>query len=269
MRLLKIIYAYIYKYFLTMLSYRFQIILDVISILGITFVFFYIGRIFQGYIPPTLAQYGEYFPFVITGFAFMGYLNVGLSSFPGTIQSEQFQGTLEATISSGASPYMLSVATPFPGYIRTTIRIVFYLLIAYLFLGMPVMDVNVWLLLLTVVISLLPYTGLGMISGAFIIAFKRGNPVSLLYGGLSMLISGVYFPYEMLPTPIQFLAELFPLTHTLKAIRLVLLKGAGFYDVFRYLIILLIMGGVFLGLGFISIRYAHRKALKDGSYTHY
>lgn len=269
MKTLRVLYAYMYKDLINTISYRFGLFLGILGALGITIVFYYIGEIFSGYIPPVLEGYGGYFPFVIIGFSFMGYLQVGLSSFAGTLSGEQMQGTLEATIGAGVSPLMLSLVSPMFGYIRVTIRTGFYLLLAYLFLGMPELSVNIPVLILTIVISLLPYTGLGMISGAFILVFKRGNPVNMFYGGLSMLISGVYFPYEMLPAPIQYLAQVFPLTHCLTAIRGVLLRGYGFQEVSQNLLILLIMGVIFVVAGIISIHFANRKALLDGSYSHY
>jgi ABC-2 type transport system permease protein len=43
----------------------------------------------------------------------------------------------------------------------------------------------------------------------------------------SLLLSGFMFPFRGMPMWAQYLGELFPLTHFLRVIRAVMLKGAG------------------------------------------
>jgi ABC-2 type transport system permease protein len=46
-----------------------------------------------------------------------------------------------------------------------------------------------------------------------------------------MLLSGFMFPFRGMPVWAQWLGELFPLTHFLRIVRGILLKGSGFADV--------------------------------------
>jgi ABC-2 type transport system permease protein len=41
--------------------------------------------------------------------------------------------------------------------------------------------------------------GLGIISAAFIMRFKKGNPVTWMVATASELLGGVYFPIDVLP----------------------------------------------------------------------
>jgi ABC-2 type transport system permease protein len=45
-----------------------------------------------------------------------------------------------------------------------------------------------------------------------------------------MLLSGYMFPFEGMPRPAQLLAELFPLTHFLRVVRGIVLRGATLPD---------------------------------------
>jgi ABC-2 type transport system permease protein len=47
----------------------------------------------------------------------------------------------------------------------------------------------------------------------------------------NILLSGFMFPFEAMPKPAQALAELLPLTHFLRIVRAITLRGSGFEDV--------------------------------------
>jgi ABC-2 type transport system permease protein len=46
-----------------------------------------------------------------------------------------------------------------------------------------------------------------------------------------IMLSGYMFPFDGMPRPAQWLAELFPLTHFLRIIRGIVLRGASLGDV--------------------------------------
>jgi ABC-2 type transport system permease protein len=46
----------------------------------------------------------------------------------------------------------------------------------------------------------------------------------------NILLSGFMFPFEAMPRPAQWLSQALPLTHFLRIVRGVVLKGAGFAD---------------------------------------
>jgi ABC-2 type transport system permease protein len=48
-----------------------------------------------------------------------------------------------------------------------------------------------------------------------------------------ILLSGFMFPFDGMPRPAQWIAQIFPLTHFVRIIRGILLRGAGIGDVFR------------------------------------
>ena len=76
----------------------------------------------------------------------------------------------------------------------------------------------------------LPLAALGVLSAAFVMAFKRGDPVAMLIHMASLILAGAYFPRELLPGWAQAMALLIPHTHGLEAVRLAALDGAGFGD---------------------------------------
>ena len=56
----------------------------------------------------------------------------------------------------------------------------------------------------------------------------------------SLLLSGFMFPFRGMPRWAQFLGELLPLTHFLRIVRGVLLKGSGFFDIWREVVAIIV-----------------------------
>ena len=52
----------------------------------------------------------------------------------------------------------------------------------------------------------------------------------------NILLSGFMFPYDAMPLPARVLAQALPLTHFLRVVRGIALKGAGFADLGRELV---------------------------------
>jgi len=70
----------------------------------------------------------------------------------------------------------------------------------------------------------------------------------------SMLLSGFMFPYRGMPQWAQTLGEIFPLTHFLRAIRAIMLKGATFGDLLHEIMALTILALIFAGLALARFR---------------
>ncbi len=95
---------------------------------------------------------------------------------------------------------------------------------------------------------------ISMIALSLLIASKSHSEE--LTGGLlnffswpMMFLSGVWFSLEGAHPVVKQLADLFPLTHILKAARAVITDGSGLLDVQHHLYVLAAMSGIFLLLG--------------------
>ncbi|TWI00237.1 ABC-2 type transport system permease protein [Luteimonas cucumeris] len=70
----------------------------------------------------------------------------------------------------------------------------------------------------------------------------------------SILLSGFMFPFAGMPTIVQWLAELFPLTHFLRLIRGVMLRGAGLWELWPDVLALLAFTAVMMTLAISRFR---------------
>jgi ABC-2 type transport system permease protein len=70
----------------------------------------------------------------------------------------------------------------------------------------------------------------------------------------SMLLSGFMFPFQAMPSWAQILGECFPITHFLRVVREVTLKGAGFPDIMDDLVPLMAILAVLAALALMRFR---------------
>jgi len=70
----------------------------------------------------------------------------------------------------------------------------------------------------------------------------------------SLLLSGFMFPYRGMPGWAQTLGEIFPLTHFIRAIRAVMLKGADLPAIDREMAILALFVAIYAAVALVRFR---------------
>lgn len=136
-------------------------------------------------------------------------------------------------------------------------------------MGMDLSGGNLPAALLVLILTVLVFSSLGILSASFVMVLKRGDPVTWMFNGLSTLLGGVYYPITVLPDWLQAISRLLPVTYALEAMRLALLQGASFAELWPNILALLIFGVTLLPASLLIFRYAVRRAKEDGSLTHY
>jgi ABC-type multidrug transport system ATPase subunit/ABC-type multidrug transport system permease subunit/pimeloyl-ACP methyl ester carboxylesterase len=252
-------------------SYRFSFFMQMVEIfLTVTALFFLSRLVGQDTIARYLRPYGgNYFAFAIIGVAFYGYFSVGFSVFADQLREAQMSGTLEAMLATPAGLSTIVLGSSLWKFAMTTLRVVVILLCGALMLGGG-MEGGSWpLVLLIMAMTVISACSFGTIAACFIIVVKRGDPISWIFKSASWLMGGVVFPVTVLPAWMQKLALLLPTTHALQAMRLVMLKGKGFVDIEPELIALALFCFVLLPVSLRTLRYAVRRAKREGTLTHF
>src|SRR2546422_4352446 len=95
--------------------------------------------------------------------------------------------------------------------------------------------------------------GIGILASVLaLLSVEKGAQMMLVVEGIILLISGVYYPVEVLPGPLQLLARASPLTYALSGIRESLLQGRHLKDQIGTVALLLAMGTVLVPLGLLT-----------------
>jgi ABC-2 type transport system permease protein len=82
--------------------------------------------------------------------------------------------------------------------------------------------------------------------------------------GFLLVVSGVYYPVEVLPGWMQTLSVISPATYALEGIRAAVLDGASLGDVWGDLWPLLVLGALAIPVGLAVFRAGERYAKRHG-----
>jgi ABC-2 type transport system permease protein len=118
-------------------------------------------------------------------------------------------------------------------------------------------------------LSIASFSGFGILSAAIVLIIKKGDPIAWVFGGVSSLLSGVYYPISVLPDWLTPLSRLLPMTYALDAMRLAMLKGYSLYDVRFDVLVLAGFALILTPLSFYAFRSALKRAKMEGSLIHY
>jgi ABC-2 type transport system permease protein len=115
------------------------------------------------------------------------------------------------------------------------------------------------LILLLIVMA---YFAIGLMAAAMVLAFRTTGPLPQVVLLLSGLLGGVYYPTSVIPSWIQSVSSVVPLTYGLRALRRVWLDGAPVGEVVPDVLVLAGMAIALLTLGIgifaAGMRYARR-----------
>lgn len=111
----------------------------------------------------------------------------------------------------------------------------------------------------------LSFIGVGIMGSTLPLLFpERGSQMTHVIIALLLLVSGVYYPIDVLPEFLQKLAVISPATYVLDGSRLALLEGIPTAQLWPYIWPTLIMGLVAIPLGLWVFGLAERYAKRTG-----
>ena len=98
-------------------------------------------------------------------------------------------------------------------------------------------------------------TAMGLVVAARVASEELAGGLLNLVSWPMMLLSGVFYSLDGAPAAVQWLAQVFPLTHMLDAARAVMLDGAGVVAIAHHLLVLAAMAVGFLLIGAAGFRW--------------
>ncbi len=111
----------------------------------------------------------------------------------------------------------------------------------------------------------LSFIGVGVMGSILPLLFpERGSQMTHVIIALMLLISGVYYPIEVLPSALQTLAVFSPATYVLTGVRQAFLEGAPTGTLWPYIWPTLVMGLVAIPLGLWVFGLAEHYAKRTG-----
>jgi len=263
-------YAFIKRDVTIATSYKLSFFLRFFGMFFSVLVFYFIDKLFGAATTPYLTDYGgDYFSFVLIGIAFTSFLWAGLKSFSKVIRRGQMMGTLEAMLITPTRISTIILFSSIWSFIATSITALLYLAIGGLFFGVDLGNVNIISATIVLGLTIIAFSSFGILSASFIMIYKEGDPINWLFSSSSSLLGGVFFPVEVMPEWLQSVSKILPITYSLDAMRLAILKGYSPSALTHDILPLIGFSAIVMPLAIVSFYLAVNKAKMNGSLTHY
>ncbi|MCR5472496.1 MAG: ABC transporter permease [Prevotella sp.] len=165
-----------------------------------------------------------------------------------SIVREKEKGTMEVLLVSPVRPLMVIIAKAVPYLILAFGILITILLMARFVLGVPLQGSLFWILAVSTL-----YILLALSLGLLISNVAQTQLVALLLSAMVLLmpvvmLSGMMFPVESMPTVLQWIAAVVPPRYYIEAMRKLMIMGVGIGEVLKEVTVLALMTIVFLSI---------------------
>jgi len=203
--------------------------------------------------------------YLVVGTLVWRYLSMIFYWITDVIGMERWEGTIEYTLMAP-----ISRLTHMAG--QTLFAVLYSLLFTGVILGVTVFlfeidlrDANLAGGTLMMLAGSLSFIGVGIMGSVLPLLFpERGSQMTHVIIALLLLVSGVYYPVEVLPELLQKLARISPATYVLDGTRRALLEGTPSSQLWPYIWPTLIMGVLAIPFGLWVFGQAERYAKRTG-----
>ncbi len=178
---------------------------------------------------------------------------------------ERWEGTIEYTFMAPSSRLTHLVGTSLFAVVYGVARTLLILAAAALFFDLDLVGADLGAATLWLFVGSISFTGFGILAAVMPLLFpERGVQMTNVVAALLLLISGVYYPVEVLPGWLQFLARASPATYVIRGMRGAILEGRGLGDAARPLVLLFLGGLAMIVFGTWVFSLAERYAKRTG-----
>jgi ABC-2 type transport system permease protein len=258
------VWGYVQRnYFLTKRYFMWEIVWLVYitaNAMAITFI----GAGVEG-VSGTKIDTGYLMTFLMVGALIWSYLSVLFDVLSETVSWERWEGTIEYTFMSPSSRVTHLLGMGIYAVVYGIAQIVLMFGVVTLFFELDLSNANYWSALLVLAVCSVSLVGFGIVAAVLpLLSPEKGQQVSYIVSSLLLLVSGVYYPVDVLPGWMQAIATVSPVTYALEGSRAALQEGAGAAELWSSIWPLIIMGAVFVPLGLWVFHIGESYAKRTG-----
>ena len=156
-----------------------------------------------------------------------------------SIVREKERGTMEILLVSPVKPLMIIVAKVVPYLLLALVILAVILLMSATVLDVPLQGSLGWILMISLI-----YILLALSLGLLISNIAQTQFVALLVSAMVLLLptvmlSGMLFPVESMPTVLQWISAIIPPRYYIQAMRKLMIMGVGIQEVWREVLVLI------------------------------
>ena len=171
-----------------------------------------------------------------------------------SIVREKETGSMEVLLVSPVRPVNIVVAKMIPYFVISCVVLINILLLTIFVLKVPVAGSFFWMILVSMIYIILSL-GIGMLVSSLV---KTQIIATLICGMIFivpvMMFSGMLYPIESMPVPLQWLAQLIPAKWFIEAVRKIMIEGVPVRYVTKEILIITGMAVAFFSAAVIKFK---------------
>jgi ABC-2 type transport system permease protein len=211
------------------------------------------------------AQVSRLTLFLLIGTLVWAYLSAVLDDMTLVVMWERWEGTIEHTLMAPVPRVVHLLGMSVFGVLHGLIRTGLILACSLPFFSVDLGHAAWWTAAAIVLVGSISLVGLGILSGILPLLYpERGEQMSFMVQAVVLLISGVYYAVNVLPSWLQAVSQASPATYLLRGIRGAIINGQGFGSQGGNLAILAIFGLIMVPGSLLAFGAAERWAKKTG-----
>ncbi|MCK4598859.1 ABC transporter permease [Candidatus Bipolaricaulota bacterium] len=203
--------------------------------------------------------------YLLVGTLIWSYLSVIFYSISEMIAWERWEGTIEYTFMAPVSRLTHLVGTTLFAIVYGVLRTLVILLIVASFFHLDLSGANIPGAVLLLLAGSVSFVGLGILAAVLPLLYpERGAQMTNAAAAILLLISGVYYPVEILPGWLQVIAAASPATYVIKGMRACLLHGEATRALISTVLFLIGAGIAVIAMGLLIFHRVERYAKRAG-----
>ncbi|MBP1701291.1 MAG: type transporter [Chloroflexi bacterium] len=203
--------------------------------------------------------------YLVVGTLVWRYLSMIFYWITDVIGMERWEGTIEYTLMAPISRITHMAGQTIFAVFYSLLFTAIILMVTVVLFEIDLAKANLWGGTLMMIAGSLSFIGVGIMGSILPMLFpERGSQMTHVIIAMLLLVSGVYYPVNVLPEILQKLAVISPATYVLDGARLALLEGASTRSLWPYIWPTLIMGVIAIPAGLRIFGLAERYAKRTG-----
>lgn len=254
---------------LTAFSYRLQTFFNLLSIFVTLVPVYFISKALQPMMANVIkTEATDYFGFLMMGLITFMLIQSAVTALHGALSGEISTGSFEALLGTPTSILSLLAGLVGQSFSMTLLRTLVTFLFSAWF-GLHVVWSSAPAALFVLALLVLAYLPFGIIAAALILAFRTTGPFPNGVLTVSVLLGGVYYPTQAIPSWLQQGSVFIPLTYGLRALRRSFLDGAPLSSSAGDLTVLVGVTAVMFVVSLFTFALALRYAKHAGTLAQY
>ncbi len=205
--------------------------------------------------------------YLLIGTSVWSYLSVTFEGVTDLITIERWEGTIEHTFMAPISRFTHLIGSCWYAIAHGLLFTFVQLIVVGSFFHLDLSHANYLTATFMLLVGSVSFVGFGIGAAVLPLLFtERGSQMSYIVRAILLLISGVYYPINVLPGWMQPLAKVSPATYVLNGLRAGIINGQVIWsnEIWSYTWPLIVTGLVSVPLGIYIFKVAERYAKRTG-----